>query len=173
MNCITNKAYFLCFKSFIKAHVICHSSHGNRQLAYSFQIYWLLMCRFNECIHPPVCSFGQQIDKGLQESDSKILKVLRGFNFFRPFEENVSLKYIVKSLLSKLLSKFTKRRKNTTNNILYYELVKMTKSFQPPGGSCSLLELQQICRLQSLETTEFFRRKCQLWILDSMALHPY
>lgn len=58
MDIIPCFAYLLCFKGLIKANVIGQSSHSNRKLAYGFQVYWFFMGSLDECIHPPVCSFG-------------------------------------------------------------------------------------------------------------------
>lgn len=49
--------------------------------------------RCDECVHPPIRALGQQVDKRLKETHTKVLQVLRRFHLSRIWEENVPLEY--------------------------------------------------------------------------------
>lgn len=46
----------------------------------------------NEGVHPPVGGFGQQVDEGLQETNTEVLKVLRRLHLGRVGEAHVALR---------------------------------------------------------------------------------
>lgn len=66
-------------------------SHSYGQLADGFQVDGPFVSRCDECVHPPVCALGQQVDERLKETDTKVLQVLRRLHLSRVWEEYVAL----------------------------------------------------------------------------------
>lgn len=86
---ITN---LLIFKGLTELDIVRERSHRNRQFADNLQVDGSSVSGGNEGVHPPVGGFGQQVDEGLQETNTEVLEVFGRFHFCRICEAHVALR---------------------------------------------------------------------------------
>lgn len=85
--------YPLGLESLAQLQVVGEGSHGDGELAKDLEVNGSTVCVGDECVHPPVCAFGQQVDERLEESDAQVLKVLWGLDLSGVLEADVSLQH--------------------------------------------------------------------------------
>lgn len=92
MKEIRSAANLLVLERLTQLHVVGVGSHCDGQLADDLEVDGAPVGGGDEGIHPPVGGLGQQVDKGLQETDTQVLEVLGGLHLGRVGEADVALR---------------------------------------------------------------------------------
>lgn len=92
MKEIRSVANLLVLERLAQLHVVGVGSHCDGQLADDLEVDGAPVGGGDEGIHPPVGGLGQQVDKGLQETDAQVLEVLGGLHLGRVGEADVALR---------------------------------------------------------------------------------
>lgn len=92
MKEIRSAANLLVLERLTQLHVVGVGSHCDGQLADDLEVDGAPVGGGDEGIHPPVGGLGQQVDKGLQETDTQVLEILGGLYLGRVGEADVALR---------------------------------------------------------------------------------